>query len=299
VLVAVPAGWGELVAEELSHPPCTTVVFGAPSLGTTPAPEGSEYLRTFAPAHEDTVRWREAVERRLAALAERSGCEELEGLAPRFRPVPREDWANSWRKVWRPFRVGRLAVVAPDTDDRLRTGDVRLALEPGGVFGTGRHGTTRACLRLLQERGVDGARVLDAGSGTGILAVAAALLGARKASGFDVDPLSRRYAEELAERNGVLERTAFRVGSFELVEGEPDLFGGAFDVVVANIYSDVLQEFSGALAARLSPTGWFAFSGCPDRHADATRAAIEAAGLRVEELRRAGRWCTFTGRRAT
>ena len=293
VRVVVPQGWEELVAEELMLDGCTSVAVGRPNLGVPPAPEGAEYLRTFYAARDDSEALRAALRERLATLAERADVPELRGLAPDFKPLPHEDWATSWRKVWRPFRVGRLAIVTRDWSAPLRPDDVPFRLEPGGAFGTGRHATTRLCLRALQELDLSTARVLDAGSGSGILSVAAALLGAPTILGFDIDPRAAAEGRELAADNGVAERCTFRTGDFTCLE-DPDR---DFDLVLGNIYSDVLQQHAAELYARLRPGGHFILSGCPDRHAEPTLAAFTTAGLDVTETRQRGRWLTFLGRR--
>ena len=292
VRVLVPVGWQELVAERLCSGPCTSAAFGRPNLGTDPAPDGFDFVRTFLADRDDTPAAREALRANVAALADETGMPELSGLELAFKALPPEDWATSWRKSWKPFRVGRLAVIPDWSPLRPRPGDVRLTLEPGGAFGSGRHVTTRTCLLELQERLRGGERVLDAGSGSGILSVAAVLLGAESALGFDIDAHAATYASSLARDNDVLERTEFRTGGFEVL-GAQDR---DFDVVLGNIYSDVLQAHARDLAARLAPTGWFAFSGCPAHHREATREAIVAAGLDVERVVQKGRWVTFAGR---
>jgi ribosomal protein L11 methyltransferase len=293
VRVLVPLGWHELVAETLALGPCTSVVIGRPSLGTDEVPEGFDWVRTFVIETDDTPELRARIGRELSALAERTGAEELAALVPEFKRLPPEDWASSWQKTWKPMRVGRLCIVRPGTGALPRADDVRLELEPGGAFGTGRHATTRTCLRVLQERPLEGARVLDAGSGSGILSVAAALLGARRVIGFDLDPNALPYALELARANAVTGRCDLRVAGFELLAAER----GPFDVVIANIYSDVIQGHARDLAERMAHGGWFVFSGCPQPHAAETRRAVEAAGLVVEEERVRGRWHTLAGRR--
>lgn len=293
VLVLAPEAWGELVAEALAVGPCTSVAFGAPSLGTEPAPDGWEYVRTYVAAPDDTPRLRRSIEAALARLAEATGADELAGLRPRFRPLPPEDWATSWRKAWRPFRVGRLAVVEPERTRALRAGDVRLALEPGGAFGTGRHPTTRACLRFLQTWPLADARVLDAGCGSGILAVAAALLGAREAAGFDLDPHALPYAEALAAENAAGPRCRFAAGGFEVVER----LAPPFDFVLANLYADLIEAHAADLAAALGPGGRFAVSGCVRDKRGRVEAALAAAGLRVDHRLTRGRWDAFEGRR--
>jgi len=291
VRVLVPAGWEELVAGALAVEPCTSVAFGPASLASTPPPEGFDFVRTYLPAREDGPAARAAVTERLARLAEAS--DELAGLVPSFRQLPPEDYTTSWKKVWRPFRVGRLCVVPPERAPRLRPDDVRLDFEPKSSFGTGRHPTTRTCLALLQARPLAGARVLDAGTGSGLLAVAAARLDAASVLGFDVDPESPAEGAALARANGVAERCEFRRGGFEVLTHHD----GPFDAVLANLYADLIVDAARDLAARLKPGGWFAFSGCPADKRDRVLAAIRDAGLQLEDERARGRWHTFAGTR--
>lgn len=290
VRVLVPEGWQELVAEALALGPCTSVAFGRSSLASDPVPEGFECVRTFVNVREDTPSLRAQISGVLARLAADTGAEELANLEPHFKELPREDYARSWMKVWKPFRVGRLAVTSPWKESRTEIDDVCMELEPGAAFGSGRHATTRTCLRVLQERIRAGERILDAGSGSGILAVAAALFGAREAIGFDIDPNAEPYATKLATTNGVGARARFLTAGFECV---PPL--GQFDGLFANIYSDVVQEEIGTLRDALRPGGWFIFSGCPAHHAQATMDVIRASGLQLQEQRPRGRWHTFAG----
>ncbi len=287
----VPAEWCELVADTLAIGPCTSVAFGAPSLGSQPAPEGWEYVRTYLAETEDTPALRSAIESELASLAGRTGASELCGLRVRFRRLPPEDFATAWRKSWKPFRAGRLAVVPHDWRGELRAQDVRLVLEPGGAFGTGRHATTRACLRFLQSMPLTGTRVLDAGCGSGILAVAAVLLGAREAAGFDVDPHAIPYAQALASDNAVAGRCRLVAGGFETL---PSL-APVFDVLLANLYTDLLEAHAGELAACLRPGGRFAFSGWTRDKRPRVEGALASAGLRIERFATRGRWDACSG----
>ena len=290
VRVLAPIGWHELVADALTIGPCTSVAFGRPSLATTEPAEGFDFVRTFIPSHADSDALRRELVHNIERLAERSGADELASLRVEFRELPPEDYATSWKKSWKPFRVGRLCVIAPWSEARPRKDDVVMRLEPGGAFGSGRHATTRMCLRAIQERVSRGSRVLDAGSGSGILAVAAVLFGARSADGFDVDPNARPYAEVLARENSVASECHFTTGGFESIER-------TYDAVVSNIYADVIQANARAMREALAHDGWFAFSGCTSAHADATRRAVENAGLTIETTRVRGRWHTFIGRR--
>jgi ribosomal protein L11 methyltransferase len=291
VLVLAPSGWCELVAETLALGPCTSVAFGAPSLGSDEAPDGLEYVRTFLPESEDTPALREGLELALARLAARTGAEELAGLRPRFRRLPPEDYAQSWRKSWKPFRVGDLAVVPPAWAGVARASDRLLRFLPGGAFGTGRHPTTRACLRFLQGWPLSGARVLDAGTGSGILAVAALSWGAREAVGFDVDPHALPYARALAEDNGVARRCRFVAAGMECLEDERE----PFDALFANLYADLVVEHAAALARALRAGGRFAVSGCVRARRGEVEAALARAGLEVGARAERGRWDAYEG----
>lgn len=294
VRVDVPRGWHEVVAEALIFGPCTSVTLGTTSLAARqPGPE-EEAVRSFVLDRDDTPELRAQVVERLRALEERVSDPELVGLEVRFQRLPPEDYATSWRKDWKPFRVGRLALLPPWYESEPpRASDVRLTIEPVGSFGSGRHASTRTCLRALSRRVEGGERLLDAGAGSGILSVGAALLGARETYGFDLDPASKPTADLLARDNGVEDRCTFREGDFKRL----DDVEGLFDVICANIYADVLMTHAHDLAERLDPRGWFCFSGCRFDHVDATRQSLIEAGLVVEEEHLLGRWMTFVGRR--
>jgi len=293
VRVLAPMGWHELVAETLQGGACTTVVFGRPSLGAPAAPDGFEYVRTFLARRDDTEANRERVLVALRELAAATGEVSLANLSVEFKPLPAEDYATSWKKVWKPFRVGNLCVLSPWTRSVTRPGDVTMVLEPGASFGSGRHATTRMMLRAIQDHLIPGERVVDCGTGSGILAVAAAQFGAREVVAFDIDPNAEPNARDLAERNGYGATCRFETGGFELlpVRERP------FDAVLANIYSDVLQLHAPDFRACLRPGGWFALSGCPAQHAEATDQALTAAGLTITERPTRGRWHTFVGKR--
>lgn len=236
-------------------------------------------------AADDTPGWRTEIAARLGGPAS------PENLA--FTPLADQDWSNAWRDVWRPFRVPPFAVVPHHFEGSLRANDVRVLLEPGAAFGTGRHQTTRACLAAVGRAALDGARVLDAGYGTGLLAVAAALRGASKVEGFDVDRAAHTAATTLAADNGVADRCRFQVGGFETL-GE---LSGPYDLVLANIYHDVVEAHAGDLASVLAGDGTLVVSGCRRERREHVRAALERAGLDVAD--EVGvRWRTFTARRA-
>lgn len=308
VSALAPVGWQELVAEALSAPGCTGVAFGPRSLVAGPPPEGRELVRAFYPAAVAGAALEAELRARLTGLAAavgevpEEGAEEqgggLAGLELELRALPPEDWATTWRKVWRPLRVGRVCVVPPDRAGALRPRDVRLVLEPGAAFGTGRHATTRRALAALQARLGPGERVVDAGCGTGILAVAACLLGAAEATGFDLDANAVAHADELARVNGVADRARFLQVDLERLGAAPHAaLAEPADGLLANLYGDLVRAHAGALAALVRPGGWFVITGCLGEVRGAVRAALGEAGLDVEELHSRGRWDAFAGTR--
>ncbi len=293
VRVTVPDGWGELVASLFADSPFTGVAYGSSSLESKAASAGSGHLRTYVPLSHDSEELRASIRTRLDELSALVGVEELQNLPIRFQTLPAEDWANSWKSTWKPFRCGNLAVIPRHFEGDLRASDIPMRLDPGGVFGTGRHATTRTILLMIQGRLQGGERVLDAGTGTGILACAAALLGASDVLGFDIDPGASSHFAELMDQNGVAHASQFREGGFEVL-GESDT---GYDVILANIYADIIVEHVAGLVSRLAPRGWVAFSGCHRAHADDVREALSGAGLVIEEERARGLWHTFVAKR--
>ena len=291
VRVLAPFGWEELVAGALAGAGCLGAREGSSSPHPPELPPGVSLVRSHYRAALDAPARRAKISSAITALS--SIDEELSELEAGFRQLPAEDYAKSWKKVWHPFRCGKLAVIAPWTKTALRDDDVRMELEPGGVFGTGRHATTRMILRFLQERLVGGERVLDCGSGTGILAVAARLFGASEAAGFDLDEGSAAVAEDLAVRNGITEGATFLEGDFSCIAQ----LEAPYEVVVANLYSDLLVSHASELEAALAPGGWLCVSGLNAMREGAVREALAAVGLKVTARRARGVWRALVAER--
>ncbi len=287
VSVEVPNGWQELLAEVLMGERCSSAVIEAARRSSF------QTVRSYYPLAQDDAERRRALGAALERLRANVDSPELVDLELRFTVREPEAFADTWKATWKPFRVGRFCVAPPWFETRLRPGDLRLELVPGSVFGTGRHGSTRSCLRWLPELVADGKRLVDVGTGTGILAVGAALLGVPQVFGFDVDPNARGAARELARRNGVGQRCRFETGGFELLREE----SVPFDALVANLYADLLQAQAPLMVERLSPGGRFLCSGIAAHRLEATLEALAAAGLEPERRARSGNWCTLLGRR--
>jgi ribosomal protein L11 methyltransferase len=263
-------------------------------LGARIDPARPATVRAYVPARDPAV-----VERAVATTTEALGHLQAFGLRPigelRTRRVDEADWAEAWKAHFPVLRVGRRLVVRPTWRRHRRDpGDVVLALDPGMAFGTGLHPTTRLCLAAIEalaDRGVlKGARVLDVGCGSGILAIAAVRLGAARALGVDTDPIAVEATEANARRNRVARRIRARPGS--VPSGEPP-----FAVVLANLIAGVLVPLAPILRDELLPGGRLLASGIfIDREGEA-RGAFEGAGLDVVGRSSEGDWVALEAAR--
>jgi ribosomal protein L11 methyltransferase len=230
-----------------------------------------------------------AADELVAALAAADGST-LEASRRRIEPV---DWATRWRTGLGARRFGRLTVMPSWVDRAGEPDGPAVVLDPESAFGSGEHGSTRAALTLLERHLRPGDSVLDLGSGSGILAIAAVALGAARAVGIendaDVTPVARRNAE----RNGV-------AGAVEFVDGEAgDLAPllGPVDLLLSNILRTVNTVLLPAIRAALRPGGLAIFSGMEESEADDFRRALEAAGLELrDEVVDAGWWAAAAAR---
>jgi ribosomal protein L11 methyltransferase len=193
-------------------------------------------------------------------------------------PVDHADWSTRWREGLGVVRISaRLAVRPPFVADE--PGPPALVIEPGQAFGTGGHASTRLALALLdalEREGLEGARVLDAGTGSGVLALAALRLGAASALGFDLDPVAVREARANAERNGLAQQLRLFAGPIAALRAT------GFDLVLANLLRTELVPILPALGAALRPRGRAVLSGLLASERDAVAAALASHGLRIE-----------------
>ncbi|MGB2695451.1 MAG: 50S ribosomal protein L11 methyltransferase [Dehalococcoidia bacterium] len=209
----------------------------------------------------------------------------------RSRGVKDEAWAESWKRYFPVLRVGRRLVVRPSwRRHRARRDDVVIDLDPGMAFGTGQHETTRMCLEALEERITPGAAVLDVGTGSGILAIAAALLGAARVDALDIDSVAASVAAENVARNGVHEVVRVAQGSV----GQPWPFdepaAQRYDIILANLSSRLVRELSGRLVEALRPGGALVVSGLIAEHEAACVEALVDAGGRMVDVSSDGDW---------
>lgn len=209
-------------------------------------------------------------------------------VAGNWEPVAEQDWSRGWMEHFQPVEVGAVRIRAPWHEPG---GDIDVVIDPGQAFGTGHHETTAGCLAALQELDLRGVRVLDVGTGSGIIAIAAALLGAAEVCGVDTDPLAiTAAADNLARHPQVADRVRFASGSAADA-------GGRFDIVVANIDTATHTRIAGDLAARLSPGGTLVASGVSIERVGEAEAAFRAAGLQAW-TRTGAAWAVLSARHA-
>ena len=207
------------------------------------------------------------------------------------RFVHDDGWATAWKQFFKPVRIGRIVVKPSWEEYAAIPGDVIIDLDPGMAFGTGYHPTTQMCLAILQDRIQGGETVLDVGTGSGILAIAAIKLGAARAVGIDVDSV----AVEVAIENVKRERLEDRV---EIVRADsPAAFEGEADVVVANIIARTIIEMAVDLRDKVKRGGYLITSGIIAERADEVRAALEPVGLATKDVRCDGEWAALISRR--
>ena len=238
---------------------------------------------------------------RFAAFS--SGGVGLRGIGPLLvRPIPAEEWATSWRAEFPILRVGRILVRPPWREHTTAPGDAVVTIDPGQAFGTGLHPTTRLALMGLEKWSADGRLgelprsgpgVLDVGTGSGILLLAAIALGASHGTGVDIDPLSVAAATENAARNGVAERVTIQAGSLPISAPAP--------LVMANLVATLHIELAPLLVGAMAPGGRLLASGMFVSRADEAIAALQAAGATLVERWEEGEWVAaeFSDGRAT
>lgn len=201
-----------------------------------------------------------------------------------------EDWANGWKKFHPPQRLGRLVICPSWERYPPEDGELVLTLDPGDAFGSGRDETTRVCLWLLQERLIPGDRVLDLGCGSGVLALAALLLGAEAAVGVDIEQKAVRTALENAGINGLSGRFSAYLGNLLTDPALEKSLGTGYDLIAANIVADVHLAMRGVYFDKLNPHGRLVLSGILSRRADEVRTAIEDAGFQFSGSREENGW---------
>ncbi|MDE2892544.1 MAG: 50S ribosomal protein L11 methyltransferase [Chloroflexota bacterium] len=217
----------------------------------------------------------------------RESAVNLLGAAPAFqvKPLPNRDWRSAWHDHFDIVRIPGpkpIVVRPPHIPYEANANEVVIDLVPGLAFGTGQHQSTRLCLALLAERIQGGERVLDVGTGSGILAVAAAMLGAASVVATDIDPLAVDAARQTVRQNRLSGQIEVREASIPPEE--------QFDLVVANLTADLLQYLAQDLVSALKPNGKLIASGLVEHRQEAVVSALTDSGLELWSVRSEDEW---------
>lgn len=206
-----------------------------------------------------------------------------------------EDWSSNWKKYYQPFPVGRRLYVVPEwmRGEEIPGGRIPLYLNPGLIFGTGSHGTTRLCLEGVEKYVETDDNVLDLGTGSGILAIAALCLGAKSAKGCDIDPKASRVAAENASFNGIGEEFQVFTGDITSDTALREQLAGTYDLVLANIIADVIIPLTDVVGDFLAEDGIFLTSGIIEHRADDVAAALNRNSFTILETRRKDGWVAY------
>lgn len=206
-----------------------------------------------------------------------------------FAEMDEEDWSESWKQYFHPVRVGEKIVIKPTWEDYDKEdGDIVIEIDPGMAFGTGTHHTTCLCIKALEKYVKEGMTVFDAGTGSGILSLAAAFLGTKSILATDLDETAVKVAKENIALNGCDDKiTVFCADLLSVAKSKAD-------IIVANIIASVIIELVKDISAKLNDGGVFIASGIIAERADEVLKSAASAGLVLKDREDAGGWVAFT-----
>lgn len=257
-----------------------------------PPPDEVTRLTAYFPWEADLHVLKQAFLDYLPVLAESFGKDA--GTFVSAAEISDFGWAEKWKEFFLPRKVGTRLVVKPSWEPyEAAPGEVVLTIDPGQAFGTGTHETTRLCLQFLEEAfdaGPPPRRVLDLGTGTGILGIAASRLGASCTLGIDTDPKAVEVAEENARINGVADRFAATFRPLSSAEGN-------FDLVLANILAEILIDLKGEIVSRCAPGALLILSGILEEKAGWVEEEFRSEGALPVGRKTDGQWAALLLRR--
>ncbi len=281
-----PMKWLELcikVPEEFVEPVSYLFTRYGRALSVEKADGGHVVMRTYLPATSQEQKARIEVGVRL--IASLRPISELH-----VRPVEEVDWKEAWKRHFHLLRVGRSLVIKPTwIQYQAQPGELVVELDPGMAFGTGHHPSTRTCLEALEEHMNQGMRVLDLGTGSGILTMAAIKLGAESVVALDIDPTAVKVARQNFRDNGASSRVSLARGTIPHSLTRDKLF----DLVVANITARVIKEKAPHLLEALAPGGILIVSGIIEEQRQTVEATLLSLGLSYLKTRSLDDWATL------
>ena len=211
--------------------------------------------------------------------------------------VEDSDWENNWREYYKPIEVGEKLVVVPEWEEAPQDGRLSLRLDPGLIFGTGSHATTRMCLAALEEFSKPGVRVLDLGCGSGILGIGALILGCDSCLGVDIDPKAPDVVMSNAALNGIgANKMTAWAGDIIADSSLRARIGGGYQLVLANIVADVIIPLSAVVRQFMAPGAVFICSGIIEHRWPETEAALISNGFEILDHKSEEEWHCFVCR---
>ncbi len=224
---------------------------------------------------------------------------DLGSLQLTIKNVAEEDWANNWKKYFKPFAVGEKLMIKPSWESLTeQTDKIVLQIDPGHIFGTGTHETTQLCMELLEKYVQTGDTVLDLGCGSGILSIAALLLGAEHADAVDIDPNAIRIAYENSDRNQIA-RERYHVAAGNVLDDEAlqeSYRGKNYDIVVANIVADIIIALTKQVPEYIKKAGIFLCSGIILERKQDVLDALAEAKFTVIDIKEKESWAAIATR---
>ncbi len=211
--------------------------------------------------------------------------------------VEDSDWENNWREYYKPIEVGEKLVVVPEWEEAPQDGRLPLRLDPGLIFGTGSHATTRMCLAALEEFSKPGVRVLDLGCGSGILGIGALILGCDSCLGVDIDPKAPDVVMSNAALNGIgTDKMTAWAGDIIADSSLRARIGGGYQLVLANIVADVIIPLTAVVRQFMAPGAVFICSGIIEHRWPETEAALISNGFEILDHKSEEEWHCFVCR---
>ena len=205
-----------------------------------------------------------------------------------------DDWADSWKQYYKPIKLGRVTIVPAWEKYEASDGEVIIRMDPGMAFGTGTHETTRLVMRIIEDEIKGGERVLDIGTGSGILSICASKLGAKSCNAYDIDPVAVKVARDNAEADGC---TNITVGVSDLLKGV-DLSEGRYDVCVANIVADIIIRMMPDIDRYMNEGAPVILSGIIETRAEEVEKVVSECGYTVVRREKENDWVAMMIRKA-
>lgn len=255
-------------------------------------------VKAYLPDAPESVPKLAAIKKAVARLKELALDMELGSLSVVVERVSDADWENNWKAYYKPLPIGQRLLILPSWEpEPAGHGRSVLRLDPGVAFGTGAHHTTRMCLEFLEECIAPGCHALDLGCGSGILSIAALLLGAKEAVAVDIDPIAEHIAMENASLNGVGPES-YRVLTGDLLcdAALRARIDGQYGLVCANIVSDVIIRLAPFAKGWAKPGAPFLVSGVIDERKEEVLAKLGESGFSIEAVRQAESWVAILAR---